>query len=207
MKIAASILSVRENLEASILKLGRGSTDYIHLDVVDGRFASNKKEYENVKEILLQAKKPLDVHLMVNDIAYYISIYKEFSPIYMTFHLEVADNPLLFIEQIKSYSKVGISIKPHTEVTAIFPYLDKIDLVLLMSVEPGFGGQSFIDVTDKIEVLKKYRKDHHLSFLIEVDGGINKDTINKVKDADIVVVGSYITNAEDYEKQIRNLKN
>ena len=144
---------------------------------------------------------------MVHDIEHYVDLYKSFHPIYMTFHLEATEEVLSCIDKIKAYSKVGISIKPNTNVAEIFPYLDQIDLVLLMSVEPGFGGQTFIDIKEKIEILKKYRQEKNLSFIIEIDGGINSDTIKKVEDADMVVVGSYITNSMDYEAQIRNLIN
>ncbi len=207
MKIATSILSIQKNIEECILKIGKGSTDFIHLDVMDGIFVPNKKDYQFVKDTLLQTKKPLDIHLMVHDIEYYVDLYKSFHPIYMTFHLEATEEVLSCIDKIKACSKVGISIKPKTNVVEIFPYLDQIDLVLLMSVEPGFGGQTFIDIKEKIEILKKYRQEKNLSFIIEIDGGINSDTIKKVEDADMVVVGSYITNSMDYEAQIRNLIN
>lgn len=205
MKIATSLLSIQENLEECILRIGKGSTDYIHLDVMDGIFVPNQKDYQFVKDILLQTKKPLDVHLMVNDIEHYVDLYKSFHPVYMTFHLEATEDVISCIQKIKTCSKVGMSIKPMTDVTEIFPYLDQIDLVLLMSVEPGFGGQTFIDIRDKIEILKKYRQKRKLSFIIEIDGGINNNTIKKVENADLVVVGSYITSSTDYEKQIRNL--
>jgi ribulose-phosphate 3-epimerase len=128
------------------------------------------------------------------------------NPTFITFHLEAHDHPIRVIEYIKNHNiKVGISIKPNTDINLLKPYLHLIDLVLIMSVEPGFGGQTFIkETTSRIQDLLKLRDRHH--FLIEVDGGINEDTIDACKDADIVVVGSYITSAIDYELQIQKLK-
>lgn len=206
MEIAVSILSMEER-EKNIAKLANSSTSYIHLDVMDGRFVSNTVAFLSLKEAICKTKKPLDIHLMVKDVHQYIEMYQSFSPQYMTFPIEAVDNPTTYITKIKSFSKAGLAISPKTKVDNLLPYLKQLDLVLVMSVEPGKGGQTFIDITEKIQFLKGYRDRNNLSFKIEVDGGINATTISKVRDCDIVVVGSYITNHTNYEQQIRNLVN
>jgi ribulose-phosphate 3-epimerase len=206
MEIATSILSIKDNIEENIIKLSMTSTDYIHLDIMDFKFVPNKTNFLSIKELLLKINKSYDIHLMVYDIEKYIQEYKILNPKYMTFHLEATNSPITYINEIKKNCKVGISIKPITPVEKLIPYLDKVDLVLIMSVEPGYGGQPFIDITDKINWLREYRKTNNLSYKIEVDGGINNDVINKVRMCDIVVCGSYITNSLDYEEKIRSLR-
>ncbi len=208
MKISTSVLSVvNDNLEEIFLKLDKTSTNYIHLDVIDGVFAPDKTDFLKYKETLLKVSKPLDVHLMVNDVETYIENYKVLNPNIITFHLEVTNEVDKHIKKVKTFSKVGISIKPSTSVEELAPYLDKIDVVLVMCAEPGRGGQSFMDMTDKLKELNKLRNANHYHYQIEVDCGINRETIKKVELADIVAVGSYITGAIDYEEQIRNLIN
>ena len=196
MKISASFLTI-DNID-NVNKLVDCDIDYLHLDIMDGIFVNNKNEVINITN-----KKPLDVHLMVNDVYKYIDIYKNLNPLFITFHYEAVTDVLEVVNYIKKFNiKVGLSIKPSTKVEEIIPYLPYLDLVLVMSVEPGQGGQSFImDTVDKIKKLKELKG----NYLIEVDGGINDNTINLVNDADIIVVGSYITSG-DYEERIRNLK-
>ncbi len=203
MKISASFLSIKDNIKENIVKLTNNDIDYLHLDIMDGKFVANKTW--NILEIknLINYHKPLDVHLMVKDVYKYIDDFKQLHPTYITVHYEVLDDVMAVINYIKkSNIKVGLSIKPNTDISLIIPYLKYIDLVLIMSVEPGLGGQKFIiNSVDKIKKLKELKGD----FLIEVDGGINDSTINLVKDADIVVVGSYITSG-NYEERIKKLK-
>ena len=196
MKISASFLTIG-NIE-NVNKLVNCDIDYLHLDMMDGIFVNNKNEVINITN-----KKPLDVHLMVNDVYKYIDKYKNLNPSFITFHYEVDADILDVINYIKKFNiKVGLSIKPSTKVEEIIPYLPYLDLVLVMSVEPGQGGQVFImDTVDKIKRLKELKG----NYLIEVDGGINDSTIDLVKDADIVVVGSYITSG-NYEERIKSLK-
>lgn len=196
MKISASFLTI-DNID-NVNKLVDCDIDYLHLDIMDGIFVNNKNEAINITN-----KKPLDVHLMVNDVYKYIDIYKNLNPLFITFHYEAVTDILEVVNYIKKFNiKVGLSIKPSTKVEEIIPYLPYLDLVLVMSVEPGQGGQSFImDTVDKIKKLKELKG----NYLIEVDGGINDNTINLVNDADIIVVGSYITSG-DYEERIKNLK-
>ena len=205
MKISASYLSIKENLEENIKKLSNTNVDYIHVDIMDGKFVSNT----NITDIkLLELNKPLDIHLMVKDVYKFIDMYKNLKPEYITFHLEIEENLFEIIDYIKSNGiKVGLSIKPNTDIGLLTPYLHLLDLILVMSVEPGKGGQEFIiDSKEKIDALKVVKKVNNYNYQIEVDGGINNNTIKYCENADIVVVGSYITNSEDYQKMVNTLK-
>ena len=203
--ISVSILNVNDN--QNVLKFNNTTIKYIHLDVMDGYFVSNKtlpidEDFKRLKGL----NKKIDVHLMVNDIKQYVDRYKYLNPEYITFHLEATKDINDIISYIKNLGiKVGISIKPNTPVESLIPYLNDIDLVLVMSVEPGQGGQKFMTSTiDRVLKLKKLREDNHFNYVIEVDGGINNETI-KLVDADIFVVGSYITKSDDYQARIDEL--
>ncbi len=204
MKISGSFLKIQNDQE-KIQELNE-VVDYMHYDIMDGIFVSNTTlDFERIKDSTTSITKPKDVHLMVKDIYKYIEMYQELKPEFITFHFEATKEIDKVIEYIKSKNiKVGIAINPDTDVTVLKPYLNKIDLVLLMSVMPGAGGQAFIDITSKINWLKSNQKD--FNYLIEVDGGINENTITKVKDVDMAVVGSYITNSDNYEKKVSSLK-
>ena len=175
---------------------------------MDGIFVSNKKfTIEEINKISLITKKPLDVHLMVSDPLKYINNIKNFSNINnITFHIEINQDISKIISTIKKLNiKCGIAINPSTQIDKIIPYLKNIDIVLIMSVNPGYGGQEFIDITHKIKEISKYNKQN--SFIIEVDGGINNLNIKRIKEAGAttVVVGSFITNG-NYEERIKMLK-
>ncbi len=203
MKISASFLSIKDNLKENINLLTKCDIDYLHLDIMDGKFVPNQTwSIYDIKNVI-NYDKPLDVHLMVNDVYKYIDEYQILKPEFITFHYEISLDILDIINYIKKYNiKVGLSIKPSTKIEEIIPYLPYLDLVLVMSVEPGFGGQSFImECIEKIKKLKELKS----NYLISVDGGINDQTISLVKDADIVVVGSYITSG-NYLKNIEKLK-
>lgn len=210
MKISVSFLSIKNDLKENIEKLDKTTIDYLHLDIMDGKFVNNTTY--NIDEIIYLLKntiKPKDVHLMVSDVLKYIDDFKSINPEYITFHLEAVSNPNKIITYLKENKiKVGLALKPKTKVETILPYLSQIDLVLVMSVEPGYGGQKFIsDIIPKIELLKELKAQNNYNYVIEVDGGINIETIKQIKEVDIVVVGSYITDSEDYQKQIDNLIN
>lgn len=203
--IAVSILNLNNNDD--ITKFNNTSVDYIHLDIMDGEFVENKTcSIEEDQLRLKDINKKVDVHLMVNDIKKYIDEYKIFNPEFITFHLEATKDINEVINYIKSLNiKVGLSIKPNTNIDEIKPYLKDIDLVLVMSVEPGRGGQKFMDnAIDRVSNLKQLKKENNYHYLIEVDGGINNETI-KLVDADIFVVGSYITNSDNYQARIDEL--
>ena len=204
IKIATSILSADDRF-ASIHKLNDTTTDYIHIDAMDGIFVPNYQlPVEEVNQLGNITKKPFDIHLMLANPEPFIEKLTIKNIDTIIIHLEI-ENVDKLIALIKSAGyKVGIAIKPKTDIALLDKYLPIIDKVLVMSVEPGFGGQTFIESTiPKIELIRKKNKD----ILIEVDGGINDKTITKIKNiADIAVVGSYITNKLDYKETINNLK-
>lgn len=208
MKISASFLSIKEDLKNNIKKLDNSNIDYLHLDIMDNIFVPNITwSIEEIKELLDDTKSKKDVHLMVSDVISYIDGYSNLNPEFMTFHFEAATNVLDIINYIKKKNiKVGLSIKPNTKVEEIVKYLPFLDLVLVMSVEPGFGGQAFIpNSINKIEELYDIRKNNDYNYVIEVDGGINSSNIKYLDKCDIVVVGSFITNNSDYNKAISEL--
>lgn len=207
--ISTSILSIKDDLENSLKKLDLTSTDFMHVDVMDGIFVNNNSvAYDVYEELLDNCNTPLDVHLMVSDVKKYIDLYRELKPVIITFHFEAVDNHRDVIDFIKSCGiKVGMAIKPDTKVSEIVDLLPYLDLVLVMSVEPGRGGQEFIyDSPVKINELDKIRKEKNYSYLIEVDGGVNDITSKLCINADILVVGSFITSSDDFEEQIQKIK-
>ena len=209
MKIAASFLDIKEPIVDEVTKLSNLDIDYLHLDVMDGIFVENKTyTYEEFYNITKFATKPKDVHLMVSDVKRYIDEFSKMNPEFITFHYEAVSEVSSVINYIHEKGiKVGISIKPSTEVSEIVDYLNYVDLVLVMSVEPGRGGQSFIeDSIRKINQLYDVREKQNFNYVIEVDGGINNETIKKCDKVDIAVVGSYITK-HNYEEAIESLRN
>ena len=209
MKIAASFLNINEPVVEEVTKLSNLDIDYLHLDVMDGIFVENKtytcEEFYNITRF---TTKPKDVHLMVSDVKRYIDEYSNLNPEFITFHYEAASEISSVINYIHEKGiKVGISIKPSTEVSEIVDYLNYIDLVLVMSVDPGKGGQAFIeDSVRKINQLYDVREKQGFNYVIEVDGGINNNTIKLCDKVDIAVVGSYITK-QNYEEAIESLRN
>ncbi len=207
--ISASFLSIKENLKENIKRLDKTNIDYLHLDIMDGLFVPNKTwDINEIKELLNGVRKPLDVHLMVDDVDKYIDEYASLDPEYITFHYEATSNPLEVIKKIKKTgSKVGISLKPDTKIEVLEPYLDLLDLVLVMSVEPGMGGQTFLNSSIyKVDYLKEQKLKNNYQYMISIDGGINEETISLVN-CDIYVVGSAITKQDNYEEVINKLKN
>ncbi len=217
VEISTSILSVKKEESAKkFYDLEVAHTDYFHIDVMDGEFVENNtseimKEYTNIiKQI---SNIPLDIHLMVRDVKKYVDEYIPVSPNIITFHYEAAKNKeeiMELINHIKQNNiKVGISIKPDTKVEEIIEYLPYIHMVLIMTVEPGKGGQALIPETlEKVKKLKDYIEKNNIDIDIEADGGINLETMEKVKNAgvDIAVVGSGITKTDDFKETIRKLK-
>ena len=204
-----SFLKSKYNLKDTIDKINNTDAEYIHVDVMDGNFVPNIScIYNDVKDVLKNTNKMLDIHLMVDNPIKYILEYKNLSPKFITIHSEINNNIDDLIDFIKSYDiGVGLSIKPKTSVEFIEKYLDKVDNVLIMSVEPGKGGQKFMDsVVYKIDILDKIRKNKKLNYKISIDGGINKDTIDKVRNVDFVISGSYICMNDDYQSMIDSLR-
>lgn len=206
IKISPSILASNNRIE-SIHKLNKTTADLIHIDAMDGIFVPNTQmKIDEIIELEKQSNIPLDVHLMVENPIEYIKQLDNKNIEYITIHIEIDKDIHALIDKIKSLGyKVGLSIKPNTNPLELLPYLNKIDLVLIMSVEPGFGGQKFIP--NSLEKAKNIRK-LNKNIIIEIDGGINNTNIEEIKKyVDIAVVGSYITNSNDYNKAINNLKN
>ena len=204
MKLSVSILASKDR-EESINKINNTNTNYLHIDVMDGIFVENTSfPIEEIKQSYLISTKPLDVHLMVVNPINYLKELNLDNIEYITFHIELKDNIKTIINHIKSINKkVGISINPDTDINKILPYINDIDMILIMSVVPGKGGQKFMpEVLNKINIIKEHNKD----ITIEIDGGINEETIKQLHDIDIVVVGSFITNYDNYQEQIDKLK-
>lgn len=210
MQLSISYLSMKNKDEQEMQKLNETTADFIHVDIMDGRFVSAQTEDDEKQiEWLSHSKKPLDVHLMVKNVNKYIDKYEVLNPEYITFHVELDKQiniPKICDRLHQAGIKVGLAIKPNTSLGKLNPYLDMIDLVLVMSVEPGKGGQTFLAQSiSRIKRLKMLAHQHH--FIVEVDGGIHNITSLQCKQAgaDMIVVGSYITNHEDYQKQIELL--
>ena len=195
MEVSTSFLSDKD-YKKTILELNMTNTDYIHFDVMDGKFVENKNL--SIKELItyldLSTKKN-DIHFMVNNPLKYIEKIYLYNIDYVTVHYEIKNLDKV-IDKIKEYGlKVGVSLKPSTDVKEIFPYLDKINMVLIMSVVPGKSGQTFIeDSIDRVNELKEEIIKRKVSTKIEIDGGINDSVIDKLSNVDIVVSASYILN-------------
>lgn len=208
MLISTSFLSSK-NIPKDLQKLNETSTDYIHVDIMDGKFVPNKTmPFSEMKNIYKYTSKRLDVHLMVKDPKKYIDNYSTLNTEYITIHLELLDDIEKYLNQIKSYGiKCGLSLKPSTPVKELVPYLPLLDLILVMSVEPGMGGQEFIKETEeKIKELRVLLNEYHSNAKISVDGGINQDTRKYCDMCDILVSGSYIINSDDFEEKINSLR-
>lgn len=208
--VAPSILSADfNNLLEEVLSVS--SAEFLHVDVMDGNFVPNISlgalVYKNLKG---NVDMVFDVHLMISDPVKYAKDFVESGADYLTFHYEAVNDVLKTIEYYKSLGvKVGISIKPNTDVRVLDSYLEYLDLILIMSVEPGFGGQKFIDsALDKIKYLYDKKKANGYTYLIEVDGGINEETSKLVVNAgcDVLVAGTYIFKSHNRKKLIKELK-
>lgn len=200
MEISTSILNA-SNRRKVILKLNESLTDYIHFDVMDGEFVENTQfQVEELVELLKVSNKKNDVHLMVKKPLKYIEAIKDLNVEYITIHVEINENISEILDFIKDNNiKCGLAIDLDTDINLIKPYLDKIDLVLIMSVKAGYGGQEF-----EPKVLAKLNEIPN-NVKKELDGGIDNKAISLIKSADIVVSGVYIL--KNIDKNILELKN
>jgi len=205
--VAPSILSADfSELGVEIKAIESAGADWVHIDVMDGAFVPNI----TIGPLIVKAIRPLtkmffDVHLMIQDPGKYVDVFADSGSDLITFHIEACKAPLETIDKIRAKGKkVGVSIKPGTGVSALEGVLDKVDMVLVMTVEPGFGGQSFMeDMLPKIKALReKFEGD------IQVDGGISKDTASKVIEAgaNILVAGSAVFRQDDYARAISEIR-
>ena len=208
MKVGVSFLSSKDVVR-DLKILNDTDVDYIHVDIMDGKFVSNKTmPFKEMRHISDFTDKRLDVHLMVEDASKYIPLYAELNAEYITIHIEIDEDIESDLKLIKSFGiKAGLSIKPDTKVSELVPYLPYIDQVLIMSVEPGAGGQAFIPESEnKIKEARALLKSYNIDAIISVDGGVNDTTIKMCRDADMVVSGSYVVLSDNFQEKISSLR-
>ncbi|EAJ6142018.1 ribulose-phosphate 3-epimerase [Campylobacter lari] len=212
MYVAPSLLSANFlNLENEIKEVSKAGADLLHIDVMDGHFVPNLTfgpcVVENISKI---TSVPLDVHLMVHNVSSFVDLFIPVKPKFISFHLEAENHPIRVCEYIrKNGIHPAIVLNPHTPVSSIEYILEFVDMVLLMSVNPGFGGQSFLPlVYDKIQQLREMIDRKNLKVFIEVDGGVNGLNAPDLDEAgaDILVAGSYIFSSQDKKTAINSLK-
>ncbi|WP_149716338.1 ribulose-phosphate 3-epimerase [Campylobacter concisus] len=212
MYVAPSILSADfGNLAAEIRAICEAGCDLVHVDVMDGHFVPNLTIGPVVVNAVAKAAtKPLDIHLMVENNSFFADLFLPLKPKFLTFHIEEEKHPLRLIDHIrKNGVGPGIVLNPHTPVSVIEHIIDEVDMVLLMSVNPGFGGQKFMPVVlEKTRALRELIERKNAKCLIEVDGGINGLNAPDLEEAgaDILVAGNYIFSSNSYEQAIRAIK-
>lgn len=210
--IAPSILaSDFANLQQEVEMLNQSDADWIHIDIMDGRFVPNISfGFPVLKAIQKHAQKPLDVHLMIVEPEKYVEQFQQAGAEIISVHYEACPHLHRTIHQIKELGcKAGVAINPHTSVALLEDVIQDIDLVCMMSVNPGFGGQKFISKTfDKVKELKEIIKKNNTQTLIEIDGGVNSENAQSLIEAgaDILVAGSFVFKSESPLKTIKNLK-
>ncbi len=211
MIISPSILACDfSHLADEAQKVEKAGAQWLHIDVMDGHFVPNiTLGPDIVKSIRDKSGAFFDVHLMISDPLFYAERFKDAGADLITFHIESSVDTLKMIEAVKKLGiKVGISLKPNTEAEVLEPYISLVDLVLVMTVEPGFGGQSFrSDMLPKIEKIKAFSERYNKDLLIEVDGGVNEKTAPLAvrAGANVLVAGSAIFNKKDYKDAIDKL--
>ena len=210
MKVSPSILAMDfNNIESETNRINNTDCEFIHLDVMDGKFVPNQT-FDDTLIKILKFKQLFDTHLMIKEPLKQLHKYEPYTK-YLTFHYEAEDQEdiLEYLKTKENKCLIGISIKPNTDVTVLDEMLPYLDLVLVMSVEPGKGGQKFMDsALSKIEYLKEKKQAFNYKYLIEVDGGINEETAKLVKGVgcEVVVAGSYVFSSSDYQTAINKIR-
>ena len=210
MDISVSYLSSIYDKKKTISLIDESIATSIHSDVMDGIFVS-KKNFDaiDVVEDLKNVNKPVDIHLMVDKPDDYLDTLKELNPRTIIFHLESNTDISSLINKLKEYGiGVGIAIKPQTDIEKLNDYLKELDMILVMTVEPGAGGQRFMfNMLEKVEKLDKLRKENGYTYKIGVDGGINEYTAIRSKHAgaDVIITGSYVCHSQNFDERIKNL--
>lgn len=207
-KISASFLNSK-NIPLDLTKLNDTDVDFIHVDIMDGKFVKNKTmPFSEMKNIYKYTNKRLIVHLIVENPSKYIPLYAELNTECIVFHVESSEDIIKNLELIKSFSiKCGLAINPDTKINELIPYLPYLDEILVMSVYPGEGGQEFIKESEnRINELKELIRSYNLNILIDVDGGVNDKVLDKVVEADILTSGCYIISGNDFQEKITSLR-
>jgi len=212
IKVAPSVLSADfGNLQRDVEEICNSGCDFVHVDVMDGHFVPNLTIGPVVVSAIAKAAtKPLDIHLMVENNTFFVELFAPLKPEYISFHIEEEKHPHRLIQKIRSLGiKPAIVLNPHTPPESVEFLLKDLDMVLLMSVNPGFGGQSFIDsVIPKAARLNEMRNRINPNCLIEVDGGVSDKNIHLLKEVgvDVVVAGSYVFKHASKAEAIKNLQ-
>ena len=209
MKTSISFLKSEVSREEAIKKISETDTDYIHVDMMDGIFVPRVVlPLDETIRLLKNSKKPLDIHLMVAHPAKYINELSKLNASFISIHAELDENINELIDLIHSYGiNAGLAINPETEISSIQKYLDNIEYVLIMGVNPGYGGQELmIESVKKIDKLKSLREEFNYHYQISLDGGVTGNNRNLLEGLDVVVCGYYVCSSDDYQEAINTLR-
>lgn len=209
MRITVSFLKSKMDSKSTIKAIEATDADYIHVDVMDGKFVDRETlSIDECLELLGETHRSLDVHLMVEKPLQYIEALAHLPISFLTIHVELGEYVDGLIERIHELGiRAGLAINPETNIDELNPYLERIDYIIVMGVNPGYGGQELIPSTiDKVSKLKHLRDDNCYHYLICLDGGVNLDTRKLLDDADVLVSGSFICMSDNYQKAIDELR-